>query len=322
MTYKRKLFSLTVLVIFEVVLCASAALAQDAVVKKNVYLRSAPNTSNQPIRKLIPPDEVELIDSTTVDGFYHVRTVEGEDEGWVWSKNIRIGLVTETREFRLGIAALTTTEPTPISPAWDKPKPLTGIFKSGSKKCGPTGSALGNETNRLKNREDVPSNYHRVSFDAFFDLPDLQLPKDRSKWEESNAKDIAKFEGVTISMTGYLVAIKPQDAGTGETTNCRWTKYAETDWHMALVEEPGQGEKVAVVVETTPRVRIKHKNWTEKNLEDWLDKDLPVRISGWLMFDPEHRNHMGKYRKSMWEIHPITRIEVWKNDKWVDLDKF
>jgi hypothetical protein len=30
---------------------------------------------------------------------------------------------------------------------------------------------------------------------------------------------------------------------------------------------------------------------------------------------------MDCYRKSMWEIHPITRIEVWKNDKWVDLDK-
>jgi len=40
----------------------------------------------------------------------------------------------------------------------------------------------------------------------------------------------------------------------GETTNCKWTKPSETDWHMALVEEPGQVEKLAVcysvVVET------------------------------------------------------------------------
>lgn len=91
---------------------------------------------------------------------------------------------------------------------------------------------------------------------------------------------------------------------------------------MALVEEPGQGERLAVVVETTPRLRIKHKKWTEKNLDPWLDADAPVRIRGWLMFDPEHRNHMGKYRKSMWEIHPITKIEVWQDEKWVDLDKF
>ncbi|HZH29212.1 MAG TPA: hypothetical protein VEY11_00340 [Pyrinomonadaceae bacterium] len=91
---------------------------------------------------------------------------------------------------------------------------------------------------------------------------------------------------------------------------------------MALVEEPGQGERLAVVIEPTPRIRRKHKNWTEANLAEWLDSDNPVRISGWLLFDPEHRNHMGKYRQSMWEIHPITKIEVWKNNKWVDLDKF
>jgi hypothetical protein len=59
------------------VLSASAALAQDAVVKRNVYLRPEPSTSNEPIRKLIPPDEVELIETSPVDGYYHIRTIEG-----------------------------------------------------------------------------------------------------------------------------------------------------------------------------------------------------------------------------------------------------
>ena len=321
MKHIAKLFR-TALLLIALVLCASAAFAQEAVVKRNVYLRPGPSTANQPIRKLIPPDELELIESSPVDGYYHVRTVEGDEEGWVWGKNIRIGLVSEA-ESDVGVAALAAppSVTASISPSWAKPPAVTGTFKSGSKSCGPTGSAPGNETNRLKNRVDVPSSYHRVSFDAFFALPDLHVPKDRSKWKPDDADEIAKFEGVSLSLTGYLVAIKPQDSGSGETTNCRWTKYSETDWHMALVEEPGQGEKLAVVVETTPRIRIKHKKWTETNLAPWLDTDLPVRISGWLMFDPEHRNHMGKYRKSMWEIHPITKIEVWKNDKWVDLDK-
>ncbi len=61
--------------------------------------------------------------------------------------------------------------------------------------------------------------------------------------------------------------------------------------------------------------------WTETKLDPWLDADAPVRISGWILFDPEHRNHMGKYRKSMWKIHPIAKIEVWKDDKWVNLNK-
>jgi hypothetical protein len=211
-------------------------LAQDAVVKRNVYLRPAPSTSNQPIRKLIPPDELELIDTNAVDGYYHVRTVEGDEEGWVWAKNIRIGIAgsVDISSF----AALTTSASTvTFSETWAKRSPVTGTFKFGGKTCGPTGSAPGNETNRRKNRVDIPSSYHNVSFNAFFGLPDLHVPKDRAKWDQDDANVIAKFEGVSISLTGYLVAIKPQDGGSGETTNCRWTKYAETDWHMALVEE-------------------------------------------------------------------------------------
>lgn len=321
MKYIQKLFRIVPMGFILVVVCASAALAQDAVVKRNVYLRPEPSISNQPIRKLVPSDEVELIETSPVAGYYHVRTVEGDEEGWVWGKNIRIGLVSEPEtEGTLKTLNVAAAAPA-FSPVWERPAPLTGTFTSGVKKCGPTGSAPGNETNRRKNRVDVPASYHKVSFGDFFKLPDLHVPKDRSTWKPAEAAEIARYEGVAISMIGYLVAIKPQAGGSGETTNCRWTSYAETDWHMALVEEPGQGERLAVVVETTPRIRIKHKRWTEANLESWLDKDLPVRISGWLMFDPEHRNHMGKYRKSMWEIHPITKIEVWKNEKWIDLDK-
>jgi len=46
-----------------------------------------------------------------------------------------------------------------------------------------------------------------------------------------------------------------------------------------------------------------------------------VRISGWLMLDPEHRNHLNKYRGTLWEVHPITRIEVQQDSTWVLLDK-
>jgi hypothetical protein len=45
-----------------------------------------------------------------------------------------------------------------------------------------------------------------------------------------------------------------------------------------------------------------------------------VRISGFLMLDPEHMNHMHEYR-GHWEIQPITRIEVFvPATGWTDLD--
>jgi len=51
-----------------------------------------------------------------------------------------------------------------------------------------------------------------------------------------------------------------------------------------------------------------------------VDSDRPVRISGWTLLDPEHRNHLNHYRSTLWEIHPITKIEVWDGTTWVDLD--
>jgi expansin (peptidoglycan-binding protein) len=38
--------------------------------------------------------------------------------------------------------------------------------------------------------------------------------------------------------------------------------------------------------------------------------DLPV---GW-------RIDLNKYRETLWEVHPITKIEVFKGGKWVNLD--
>jgi hypothetical protein len=39
------------------------------------------------------------------------------------------------------------------------------------------------------------------------------------------------------------------------------------------------------------------------------------------MYDIEHVNVIGKERATVWEVHPITRIEIQKNGQWVDLDQ-
>lgn len=39
-----------------------------------------------------------------------------------------------------------------------------------------------------------------------------------------------------------------------------------------------------------------------------------------LMYDPQHKNHMGRYRMTLWEIHPIPKIETFRGGKWFDLD--
>jgi hypothetical protein len=40
------------------------------------------------------------------------------------------------------------------------------------------------------------------------------------------------------------------------------------------------------------------------------------------MLDPEHQDMINSdLRSTLWEIHPITKIEVFSDGQWVDLDQ-
>jgi SH3 domain-containing protein len=294
-----------------------------AVVARNVNLRQGPSTATPRIRLLLPPDELTLREDTATSNFYPVRTEDDED-GWVWARNIRVLADSEAPVAAVvaapAPAAAAAAVATSVDDSWEKPAPNHSSFTSGGKHCGATGDGGDEETNLRKNRTDLPSSYHDVTFKAIADQPYPVGPKHRHDWPAESLAKIQKFEGAALRVQGYLVALKPQTGGSGESTNCHFTHANEVDWHLALVGDVGQGEDSSVVIETTPRIRHKHSHWTVANLKPWVDADAPVRISGWLMFDPEHRNHLGKYRRTLWEIHPITRIEVWQDGTWKDLD--
>ncbi len=299
------------------------ALADEAALTRNANLRRDPSTARPPIRRLVPPDEVEIIDPTPTNGYYHVRD-EDNEEGWVWGGSIRI--------LPDAPGPTPSPAPSPISPSpagpvastissqWQKPAPNQTHFDGADGMCGPTGDGGDTATNLRKNRTDVPSAYHDVTWDAVATLAYPVAPKARADWTPAQLAQIAAYEGVALRVVGYVVAIKPQAGGSGESTNCHFSNESEVDWHIAFVGQAGEGEKASVVIETTPRVRQSHPRWTPQALHPWLNSDNPVRISGWLMLDPEHRNHLGKYRGTLWEIHPITKIEVFKDNRWVDLD--
>ncbi len=83
----------------------------------------------------------------------------------------------------------------------------------------------------------------------------------------------------------------------------------------------------------SPRVRAHHPNWKVGDLQTATQNGDSERVSGWVMFDPLHYNQMWQYhspadtsgtrpRITLWEIHPITRIEVFlRHGPWVSLDK-
>lgn len=299
---------------------ASPLGAQDsagtAVVTRNVNLRRTPSTAIAEIRLLRPPDELVLLAAADSNGYYHVRT-DDDEIGWVWARNVRVA--DEEAETPAALAAGAPPAGS-FDEDWIKPLLATGTFTSAGRQCGPTGDGGDRETNRLKNRTDLPSSYHDVTFEAIAGLPYPVDRPHRHDWTTAHLNEIARYEGTPVRVTGYIVALKPQTGGSGESTNCHWTGSADVDWHIALVGEAGKGEDESVVVETTPRIRRSHPQWTSARLRPWVDAAAPVRISGWLMLDPEHRNHLGRYRGTLWEVHPITGIEVWQDSVWVALD--
>jgi hypothetical protein len=150
---------------------------------------------------------------------------------------------------------------------------------------------------------------------------------------------IKACEGVPLTVEGYLYKVKvesysprPGKSG-GESTNCHFHLAADVDWHMPLTRAASDGEDSSVIVETTPRVRQNHPNWTTTALKKWTGhvgsnlnnsyNHQKVRISGWLMLDPEHQDMIDNgLRGTLWEIHPVTKIEVQQLDgSWIDIDQ-
>jgi hypothetical protein len=312
------------LIVTLLLLCAVLGIAQtqNAVVKRNTFLREGPSSNDKKIILLKAGDELELVETEQTESYYHVRTLDGE-EGFAFSKNVTVKEAAEKIRGELAVPSGKPAEE--ISSDWEKPTPQKTTFRGQGGNCPWNGDDSDPDTFVNKNRADTAEKdgiqYHDVSWAAIANLKYPVAKPLRKNWSAEQIAEITPFEGEALRTTGYLVAFKPQSGGSGEGTNCHLNAPSDTDTHMALVEGVGEAEKSSVVIEFTPRFLKAHPNWKKSALSPWLNSDNPVRISGWLMLDPDHRNHLNRFRSTLWELHPITKIEVWKDNQWVDLDQ-
>jgi hypothetical protein len=208
--------------------------------------------------------------------------------------------------------ALATRNGLPVMPA--KPTPREITFDG----CPPDGDGSDRQLNQLKNRVD-DGNYVPVPFAAIDTLP---WPRSvdrvqRVRWSAADREAVSRYEGLPVSVEGYLAGAKVEGP---ESPNCHGADPKYRDWHVWLVGSPGADRSTSIVVEATPRVRAERPGWRISELTRAVREKSPVRISGWLMLDPEHPEQLGKTRGTLWEIHPIMKIEVQRGGKWVDLE--
>lgn len=193
-----------------------------------------------------------------------------------------------------------------------KPAVSVPLDIGGHQVCGAEGNTSDpkmQELNNNKNRSDEPGNsdFILVSWDEMNNLP---------------ADKVNDIQGAPVSVVGYLSnRVKEQTGSPGESTNCNLLNPDEVDWHMYLTKGPSQPISTAIIVETTPRVRPNHK-WTTALLAPYVNKSKEVRISGWLMYDFQHLGVVGQQRGTVWEVHPITKIEVQDaGGNWVNIEQ-
>src|SRR5439155_3058626 len=122
--------------------------------------------------------------------------------------------------------AVGTSAATAISGNCDKPTPQDSIFHSAEGDCGETGKGGDSDTNKRKNRIDVPDASHSVTWDAINSLQYPKgAPKSRMDWSQGQLGQIVPFEGAAVSVEGYLYKVKvesssPNATHGGESTNC------------------------------------------------------------------------------------------------------
>jgi hypothetical protein len=193
-----------------------------------------------------------------------------------------------------------------------KPKPVVDYYKG----CPPSGDGGDPVLNTLKNRIDE-SAWEAVTVQTLLSItwPEEIEGRPRSRWSEADKQEVARYEGTPVQVEGYLISAKRQGP---ETCNCR--SVEDVDFHIWLADSPENGREVSVVVETTPRVMEVHPQWTISRINTIARNQERVRISGWLMMDPEHPDQIGKTRGTIWEIHPVMQIETLRLGEWVPLD--
>jgi hypothetical protein len=195
-----------------------------------------------------------------------------------------------------------------------------GLFSPAPVTCPAEGMGGDTILNRLKNRALEPRQAAPQTVPGFLRslTPDLGTGHSRAHFTAAQRAYVEPRERQALALEGYLLDAKQSGP---EACNCH--AIDARDFHVWLGAQPGltpADSKAlragAVVVEPTPAGQHAHPTWRLHLIKKLARDGAKVRVTGWLMYDPEHGSELGKTRGTLWELHPVTRIEVWSGGRW------
>jgi hypothetical protein len=271
---------------------------------RHAHIYSAASSHSAPLpHDANADDQFAILSPDKTNGFYSISTPDGP--GFIYKTCVR-----------RWPGALPAAAPSSASFT-------TGIFITADGiHCPPEGQGGDPDLSRLKNRDLPPHSYSDMSVEQIIEtvVPAASEmgEKARAKWSAEARAEVAAIESRGIRIEGFLLEFDKRDA---ESCNCN--SHTDVDRHLWLAGQPGskddRGEH-AMVVEISPRLLPAHPKWADATLRQFVNDKQRVRISGWAMFDQEHHEQISKTRATLWEIHPIHKIEVQKNGQWISLD--
>lgn len=168
------------------------------------------------------------------------------------------------------------------------------------------GCASERERNRLKDRTAIPARYETITVEDLLDHRPLALTQpgtaNRARWSPEAREEMDRWERRAVSMEGYVVAMH-RNPFDGDIT-------------LNITAEPEHSKEQSVVTEATPHFQELNPEWTNDRLDDLADRRARVRVAGWMFYDNLHAVLFNGNRGTLWEIHPITRLEVWDGLAW------
>ena len=113
---------------------------------------------------------------------------------------------------------------------------------------------------------------------------------------------------------GYFIFAREEGK---ESCNGDDTNYV--DFHLWIADSPSKVESGSLIAEATPYWKEQFSKWQIKPFDSLAFRNSQVRISGWIMWDEDHPEQLGKSRASLWEIHPMTKFEYFDGGTWKEL---
>jgi hypothetical protein len=191
------------------------------------------------------------------------------------------------------------------------------------KECPEEGDGGDTILNALKNRSSEATDPHPSQISEILQLPSstqVGRANPRSHWNQQNLNLVEPYEKSGVVVVGYLRRVKQEGP-----EHCNCERKDLNDFHMWIIAKPSDVPAQSVVVELTPRWRGANPNWNLNALQHIVAQHAKIRITGWLLFDQEHPDQLHAtqnhpiIRGTLWEVHPVTKIEVNSNGQWREL---